>query len=574
MRTRRFLSFVVAVCMMFALTPKSLAAETSFTINGITVSASSGTAVNNCSTYAGQILKKIWTVKAVMTTYNNSYNLLKNKSAEDRKLTEAHVKEYIQSAPLGSRIRICASSDTTTNNYDNSSQGHTLVLVAKDDSAGTFTVLHAGWGAAAASTYTYKGFANTWVSSKGYNYFFYIADYSAAATNYNRNEDGTTPSLTAHYSSCNVRIACVSGQAVNLYNNPGDSTRVTYFSKGQTVMSTYLATLNDGSIWYRVTANNNGSDQTFWLKYESNKMSVTPINLTYTVIFNANGGSVSPATKTVAVGSEVGSMPTPIRQGYTFIGWELENSNLMLLRGDEIVVDKDITLYAYWRPEATSQPTSYTVYFDANGGNVSQSSKTVAPGSSYGTLPTPSRSNHTFDGWYTSAGGGSQVTSNTIFNSSSSVTLYAHWTKVETGHWGPWSEWSNTPYQASSTREVETRQAKVSEGHTEYRYGRYIDSTGTHDCWCGKYLEGLSYVSGGATLQYSTWTIQQYSTSGKDWSCGYCNGTHIGVHHTGTDGRAWWKEYLLPSGSYYWEESRWVDAVYETQYRYRDWIVD
>lgn len=137
---------------------------------------------------------------------------------------------------------------------------------------------------------------------------------------------------------------------------------------------------------------------------------------------------------------------------------------------------------------------------------------------------------------------------------------------------GPWSEWSATPAYASDTRQVETRQVQVSDAYTEYRYGRYVDAPGRNDCWCAKYLESLPYVSGSAILQYSGWSTSRYGTSGKDWSCGYCSGSHTGVDHTGSDGRAWWHEYLLPGGSYYWEESRTVPAVYETQYRYRDRI--
>lgn len=87
------------------------------------------------------------------------------------------------------------------------------------------------------------------------------------------NSTSSTPSnnkpsaekLTATYADCNVEIACVNGQTVNLYNNPGDTSRVTYFSKGQTVRSAYCATLSDGSTWYKVNADYNGDYRTFWL---------------------------------------------------------------------------------------------------------------------------------------------------------------------------------------------------------------------------------------------------------------------------------------------------------------------
>lgn len=74
----------------------------------------------------------------------------------------------------------------------------------------------------------------------------------------------------------------------------------------------------------------------------------------------------------------------------------------------------------------TEQPT-YTVTFNANGGSVGTTSKTVTAGSTYGTLPTPTRSGYTFLGWYTAAEGGTQITSSTTVSLSANQTLYAHW---------------------------------------------------------------------------------------------------------------------------------------------------
>jgi len=45
----------------------------------------------------------------------------------------------------------------------------------------------------------------------------------------------------------------------------------------------------------------------------------------------------------------------------------------------------------------------------------------------YGSLPTPTREGYTFAGWYTELEGGTQITSDTIFNATSDQTLYAHW---------------------------------------------------------------------------------------------------------------------------------------------------
>ncbi len=81
---------------------------------------------------------------------------------------------------------------------------------------------------------------------------------------------------------------------------------------------------------------------------------------------------------------------------------------------------------------ATATATKYTVTFNANGGTCSTSSKTVTFDSTYGTLPTPTKTNCAFDGWFTSASGGTQITSSTKVSVTSNQTLYAHWTVVHT----------------------------------------------------------------------------------------------------------------------------------------------
>lgn len=77
--------------------------------------------------------------------------------------------------------------------------------------------------------------------------------------------------------------------------------------------------------------------------------------------------------------------------------------------------------------DSASDAKVCSVTFNANGGTVSTSTKTVTAGSTYGTLPTPTRSGYTFAGWYTKSSGGSKVTASTVVTLKSSHTLYAHW---------------------------------------------------------------------------------------------------------------------------------------------------
>lgn len=74
-------------------------------------------------------------------------------------------------------------------------------------------------------------------------------------------------------------------------------------------------------------------------------------------------------------------------------------------------------------------PSTFTVTFDKNGGNTpSSTSKSVTYGSTYGTLPTCTRTGYTLDGWYTAASGGTKITSSSTVSTASNHTLYAHWT--------------------------------------------------------------------------------------------------------------------------------------------------
>ncbi len=75
----------------------------------------------------------------------------------------------------------------------------------------------------------------------------------------------------------------------------------------------------------------------------------------------------------------------------------------------------------------TVNNAAYTVTFNANGGSCSTATKSVKYSASYGTLPTPTRSGYTFNGWYTSASGGTKVTASTTVTATGNHTLYAHW---------------------------------------------------------------------------------------------------------------------------------------------------
>ncbi len=72
--------------------------------------------------------------------------------------------------------------------------------------------------------------------------------------------------------------------------------------------------------------------------------------------------------------------------------------------------------------------TDYTITFNANGGKASATSITKKEDQKYGTLPTCTRDNYKFLGWYTAKTGGEKVSANTVCKGD--ATVYARWQRI------------------------------------------------------------------------------------------------------------------------------------------------
>ena len=168
------------------------------------------------------------------------------------------------------------------------------------------------------------------------------------------------------------------------------------------------------------------ANSTYWTsdgkwKYNDVTLDVHAVwdRLTCTVTFDANGGTVDPATKTVQGADVVGSLPTPTRGGFTFNGWYTAKVAGRVVKPTDVVTG-DVTYYAMWTPK------QYKLSYVANGGTVSPAYKMLDYCAKYGTLPTPTWAGHTFNGWFTAKTGGTKVTSST--KCTGNATIHAQWT--------------------------------------------------------------------------------------------------------------------------------------------------
>ena len=203
---------------------------------------------------------------------------------------------------------------------------------------------------------------------------------------------------------------------------------------------------------------------------------------THRVYFDANEGTVSPESKLVAYNAEMGELPIPSRDDYTFSGWYTKKDGGEKITSETIMTAvTDITIYAHWTH------ILYTVTFNANGGSVSPELRQVNAGDPIGTLPTPMRSGYDFLGWYTATvanGGGSKIEATTVITAS--LTIYARW-----GYWTP-----DSP-------------GNIIDQKLQYRY-----RTITYNIPRGEPY--LTYIPGYAEVQYTNYAVLYITTTA--WS--------------------------------------------------------
>ena len=152
--------------------------------------------------------------------------------------------------------------------------------------------------------------------------------------------------------------------------------------------------------------------------------------ITYTISYNANGGSGAPSSQTGAAGSAVTiSNTAPTWDGYTFGGWNTSaaGTGTSYLSGASTTMPVGgINLYAKW-----TAISNYLLTYNANGGTGSPSPETRGSTETFNlSATTPTRSGYTFAGWDAAANGsGTDYTAGGSYTmSGANVSIYAKWT--------------------------------------------------------------------------------------------------------------------------------------------------
>lgn len=131
------------------------------------------------------------------------------------------------------------------------------------------------------------------------------------------------------------------------------------------------------------------------------------------VDFDSNGGSSVNAVYVKKDGI-LGYVPEPQRNGYTFAGWFLNNTEYL---SQYSKVSSALTLKAKWL-------SNHTLSFDSNGGSKVDDKLPVTNGLAIDTLPTTTRTGYTFLGWYY---GDTKYAAGMIYPLEKDITLKAKW---------------------------------------------------------------------------------------------------------------------------------------------------
>lgn len=151
-----------------------------------------------------------------------------------------------------------------------------------------------------------------------------------------------------------------------------------------------------------------------------------PAWTSYTVSYNANGGSGAPGSQTKWKDQTLKLSTTkPTRTGYSFLGWSTSSTatSATYAAGGNYTANSGATLYAVWKAN------TYTVAYNANGGTGAPASQTKTYGKTLTLSSTkPTRANYTFKGWGTSASATTATYSaGGSYTNNAGITLYAVW---------------------------------------------------------------------------------------------------------------------------------------------------
>jgi uncharacterized repeat protein (TIGR02543 family) len=233
-----------------------------------------------------------------------------------------------------------------------------------------------------------------------------------------------------------------------------------------------------------------------------------PAKPSYTVSFNANGGSGAPGNQTKWYGENLTLSSTqPTRSGYTFVKWNTaaNGSGTNYNPGSTYSGNSGVTLYAIW------QQVTYSVSYNANGGSGAPSAQTKVHGTNLTLSSTkPTRSGYSFWHWNTNTSNtGTSYNSGATYSGNAALLLYAIWNPIVTfdANGGSGAPSAQTKTYGTNLTLSTTKPTRT--GYEFWHWNTNTSNTGT------TYADGGVYSGNTALTLYAIWNpIIYYNANG------------------------------------------------------------
>lgn len=240
---------------------------------------------------------------------------------------------------------------------------------------------------------------------------------------------------------------------------------------------------------------------------------------TWSITYNANGGSNAPAKQTANVGQSITiTYSKPTRSGYTFLGWSTWSGatepETAYTPGHSYMSEYDTTLYAVWQQNQTTQ---YSLSFNLQGGTGTFNTLYGEYGNRV-QIPytSPTKSGYTFLGWATYSGGSASYQPGEYYTLYGNSTLYATWQKEQT------TQYCTITFNANGGSGAPSSQQKVVGETTYIPYTKPTRSGYTFLGWStSRYATSADYQPGQAYTPYGNITLYAVWEEDKRMYLGY-----------------------------------------------------
>ena len=237
-------------------------------------------------------------------------------------------------------VAIVESVDTSSG-YLIVSEGHSWTDMSGNSNLYNGICVVNGSGVLGYSTLTEGSRHGTWFDLRKIYYPNTTAKYYSLVSS--SGGSTPTPSCSCSTSYAGNYVCIASGANVNIRSDHStNSSIIGSIPPGATV---YIGKANGSGDGYWGHVTYNGVNGYVYMKYFTKQVT------SYTVSYNANGGSGAPGSSTHQSGSAHNvSSTVPTRFGYTFLGWSTSSSatSASYRYGSGFTVNSNVTLYAVW----------------------------------------------------------------------------------------------------------------------------------------------------------------------------------------------------------------------------------